>query len=113
MSYACASPPADLAGCSVDADCITVAIGCYCGAQPVNGVALKYAATARSCETTAASTCARGCATQAKVVLQDGTLVDPTTVIGAFCDHSDATSVCKSKIAPAGGGSGDPGSGGW
>ena len=113
MSYVCASPPADLAACAADADCTTVAIGCYCGAQPVNGVARKYADTARSCETTAASSCALGCATQSKVVIQDGTLVDPSTVLGAYCDHSGATAVCKSHIAPSGGGSGDPGSGGW
>jgi hypothetical protein len=113
VSYVCASPPVDLAACSVDADCTTVAIGCYCGAQPVNGVARKYAVTARSCEDTAASTCALGCATQAKLVAQDGTMANPGTVLGAFCDHSGATAVCKSFVPPVGGGSGDPGSGGW
>lgn len=113
MSYVCASPPADLAGCSIDADCTTVAIGCYCGAQPVNGVASKYAATARGCEDTAASTCALGCATQPKVVTQDGTTADPGTLIGAYCDHSGAAPVCMTRIPPSGSGSGDPGSGGW
>jgi hypothetical protein len=113
VSYACASPPADLAACSVDADCTTVAIGCYCGAQPVNGVAHKYAVTAGSCEVTAASTCARGCATQPKLVAQDGTMVDPGTALGSYCDHSGASAVCKSFGLPVGGGSGDPGSGGW
>jgi hypothetical protein len=114
VSYSCASPPADLAGCGVDSDCTTVAIGCYCGAQPVNGVARKYATTAQSCETTAASSCALGCATQPKQVTQDGTLVGLDTVLGAHCDRSGATSVCKSYIPPAGGGSsGAPGSGGW
>jgi hypothetical protein len=113
LSYVCASPPTDLAGCAADADCTTVAIGCYCGAQPVNGVARKYAATARGCEDTAASTCALGCATQAKLVTQDGTTVEPTTFIAAYCDHSGATAVCKSRVPPAGGSGGDPGSGGW
>ena len=114
LSYVCASPPADVAGCSADTDCATVAIGCYCGAQPVNGVARKYAATARGCEDNAASTCARGCATEAKVVTQDGTTVDPGTLIGSFCDRSGATPVCKSRVAPPNGsGGGDPGSGGW
>ena len=113
-SYACTSPPADLAGCSVDADCTTVAIGCYCGAQPVNGVARKYAVTAGSCEDTAANTCALGCATRAQVVVQDGTMVNPGTALGARCDHSGATAVCKSFVPVTGGGSGgDPGSGGW
>ncbi|TMQ11298.1 MAG: hypothetical protein E6J90_34835 [Deltaproteobacteria bacterium] len=113
VSYVCASPPADLAGCSVDTDCMTVAIGCYCGAQPVNGVARKYAPTARNCEDAAASSCALGCATQPKLVAQDGAMVDPGTLLGAHCDHSGASAVCKSYLPPAGGGSGDPGSGGW
>jgi hypothetical protein len=113
LSYVCASPPADIAGCSADADCATVALGCYCGAQPVNGVARKYVATARGCEDNAASTCVRGCATQAKIVTQDGSTVDPGTLIGSFCDHSGATAVCKSRVAPPGGSGGDPGSGGW
>lgn len=113
VSYSCVSPPADLAGCTVDADCTTVAMGCYCGAQPVNGVARKYATTARSCEDTAASTCALGCATQPKLLAQDGSMVSPDTVLAARCDHSGATAVCKSYVPPDGGGSGDPGSGGW
>jgi hypothetical protein len=114
VSYACASPPDDLATCSVDTDCTTVAIGCYCGAQPVNGVARKYAVTAGSCEDTAASTCARGCATQAKLVAQDGTMVNPGTALGSYCDRSGGTTVCKSFVPAAGSGSGgDPGSGGW
>lgn len=110
VSYECASPPADLTGCSSDADCTTVDIGCYCGAQPVNGVARKYATTARGCEVTAASTCSLGCATQAKFVISDGTMVNPGTFIGAYCDHSGSTAVCKSFLPPEGS---DPGSGGW
>ena len=113
ISYSCSAPPGDLNGCTVNSDCTTVAIGCYCGAQPVNGVARKYSATARTCEQTAASTCALGCATQPKLVTQDGTQYDLGTTLGAYCDHSGATSVCKSYLPPAGGGSsGDPGSGG-
>src|SRR5215510_12691905 len=96
ISYECAAPPSDLAGCTVDADCTTVDTGCYCGPQPVNGAARKYATTARGCETTAASSCALGCATQPKRMIQDGTMVDPGTFIGAYCDHSGAASVCKS-----------------
>lgn len=114
VSYACASPPADLAACAVDADCTTVAIGCYCGAQPVNGVARKYAVTAGSCEETAAGTCALGCATRAQLVVQDGTMVNPGTTLGAHCDRSGAAPVCKSFVPATGSGSGgDPGSGGW
>src|SRR5207244_4501074 len=50
VSYSCASPPANLAECTQDADCMTVEIWCYCGAQPVNGIARKYVATAQGCE---------------------------------------------------------------
>jgi hypothetical protein len=112
VSYSCAAPPVDLAGCAVDSDCATVALGCYCGAQPVNGVAHKYAPTAQACEDTAASMCALGCATQPQLVVQDGTRVDLGTTLAAHCDHSGATGVCKSYVPP-GGGSGDPMPGGW
>jgi hypothetical protein len=112
MSYSCAAPPADLAGCSVDTDCAIVAQGCYCGAQPVNGVASKYATTAQSCEQTAASMCALGCATQAGMVTQDGTQAAPGTRLAARCDLSTGTGVCKSFVPPAGG-SGDPTPTGW
>ena len=113
VSYSCASPPADLTGCSVDADCATIATGCYCGAQPVNGVARKYMANARTCEETAASTCALGCATESGQVAQDGTKADVGSAFAARCDHSGATGVCKSYAPPPGGGSGDPTPTGW
>jgi hypothetical protein len=113
MSYSCAAPPADLAACSADADCTTVALGCYCGTQPVNGVARRYAPTAQACEEQAASACALGCATQLKLLVQDGTQVEPGTIIAARCDHSGATGVCKSYVPTGGSGSGDPMPGGW
>jgi hypothetical protein len=113
VSYSCAAPPTDLAGCSVDADCTTVALGCYCGAQPVNGVARKYATTAQGCEQTATTMCALGCATQPGMMTQDGTKVAVGTVLAARCDHSGATGVCKSFVPPPGSGSGDPPPSGW
>jgi hypothetical protein len=116
MSYSCAAPPADLVACSVDTDCATIAVGCFCGAQPVNGVARRYATTAQTCEETAASTCALGCANQPGMVAQDGTMADASTAFAAHCDHSAATGVCKSftpSVAPPGGGSGEPMPGGW
>lgn len=113
MSYSCSSPPADLAGCSVDADCATVALGCYCGQQPVNGVARKYAATAATCEETAATKCALGCANQLGEVAQDGASPGTGTVLAVHCDHSAAVGVCKSYVGPSGGGSGGPMTGGW
>jgi len=114
-SYSCAPspPPADFAGCTVDADCTTVARGCYCGAQPVNGVARKYAATAQACEQTAAMTCTRGCANQPGMVTDDGTMVDAGTILAARCDLSGPTGVCKSFVPPPGSGSGEPPPTGW
>jgi hypothetical protein len=113
VSYSCATPPADLVACSVNADCATLVVGCYCGSQPVNGVARKYAATAQSCENTAATSCARGCAIQQGMVAQDGTKATASTQFAAHCDHSGATGVCKSFTPAPGGGSGDPTPGGW
>jgi hypothetical protein len=78
----------------------------------VNGVARKYAQTAHGCEETAATTCALGCATQPGLMTQDGAKADLGTVLAARCDHTTATSFCKSYV-PAPGGSGDPNPGGW
>ena len=111
-SYSCQTPPADLAGCAIDTDCATVVIGCYCGAQPVNGVAHKYATTAQSCEDSAASTCALGCATQTGMVAQDGSKVDVAATVAVHCDRSSGTGICKSYVpSTPTGGSGDPPSG--
>jgi hypothetical protein len=114
VSYSCGAPPTDFAGCSVDADCATVALGCYCGVQPVNGVARKHATTAQACEETAASMCPLGCPNQPGMVAQDGTKAGVGTILAAHCDHSGATGICKSFVPPPGGsGSGDPTPGGW
>jgi hypothetical protein len=111
-SYSCQTPPTDLAACATDTDCATVVIGCYCGAQPVNGVAHKYATTAQSCEDSAASTCTLGCATQTGMVAQDGNKVDVATTIAVRCDRSSGPGVCNSYVpATPTGGSGDPPSG--
>jgi hypothetical protein len=108
LSYSCNAAPADLAACSVDTDCSTVAVGCYCGAQPVNGVARKYATTARSCEETSASACALGCASELALMTQDGTKAKVGTTVAARCDHAaGAAGTCKSYV-PAPSGSDDP-----
>jgi hypothetical protein len=111
-SYACNAAPSDLAACSVDTDCATVVIGCYCGAQPVNGVAHRYATTAQTCEDTAASTCALGCSNELGLVTQDGTKANAGATVAARCDHSaGATGTCKSYVPTVPSGSGDPPSG--
>ena len=98
-SYRCKAQPLDLTACSIDADCATVALGCYCGAQPVNGVASKYAATARDCEDAAASTCALGCANEPGQVAQDGHRTDLGATVAVRCDHSTAgAGTCLSYV---------------
>jgi len=101
LSYSCGTLPSDLTTCSIDADCATVRVGCYCGPQPVNGVAHRYASAAQTCENTAASACALGCVNGPGMVTQDGTQVDVVTKIAGRCDHSGATGICKSYVPSA------------
>jgi hypothetical protein len=110
VTYSCDTPPSDLAACSSDADCAMVAIGCYCGAQPMNGVAHKYATTAQTCEDAAATACTLGCASETGQVAQDGNKPDATTRIVVRCDHSaGTTATCKSYVSSVP--SGEPPSG--
>ena len=95
--------------CVIDTDCATVAIGCYCGAQPVNGVARRYARTAQSCEDTAASTCALGCASELGMAAQDGNKVDAGGTVAVRCERSGGTfGTCRSYVPASG--TGDPSS---
>lgn len=92
--YSCAAPPSDLAACQSVADCATVASGCYCGSQPVTGVAQRYADTAQACEATAASTCARGCAVDGNRQAQDGRTAGDGVTIAVQC----ASGLCRSYV---------------
>lgn len=115
-SYSCMTPPSDLATCLTDTDCAMVTVGCYCGSQPVNGVARKYAKTAQSCEDSAATTCALGCATTSGMITQDGTTVAAGATIGARCERpTSAIGTCKTYVPSMspGSGSGDPPPTGW
>ena len=58
--------------CTVASDCATVARGCYCGQQPVIGVAQSIAARASACEQEVANTCALGCPNAPGRVAEDG-----------------------------------------
>ena len=97
-AYSCKAPPSDLAACATDADCATVEVGCYCGAQPVNGVAVKYAQAAQSCEDAAARACLVGCLNELKLQTQDGKKAAPGTPVAARCDHSGASGTCTSYL---------------
>jgi hypothetical protein len=109
LTYSCNAPPSNLVACSVDSECATMTVGCYCGAQPVNGVARKYAGTAQSCEDVAGSTCALGCANEPGLMVQDGSKVDVGTTVAARCDHSAGTGTCKSYVPSTPSGPGDSG----
>lgn len=97
-AYNCKAPPSDLAACTTDADCATVEIGCYCGLRPVNGVAVKYARAAQSCEDAAASACALGCANGPGLMAQDGKQAAPGTPVAVRCTLSGASGTCTSYL---------------
>lgn len=58
--------------CVSVADCATVAVGCYCGSQPVVGISTTLSDLANACETDAANHCALGCASGPGQVAEDG-----------------------------------------
>jgi len=96
-SYRCGTPPADFAVCTSDADCTTVARGCYCGAQPVDGVATKYAAQAQACEQMAAQQCALGCANAPGQTAQDG-ITTTSGTIAVHCVPQGQVSLCQTYV---------------
>jgi hypothetical protein len=97
-TYLCKAPPSDLAACAADADCATVEVGCYCGPQPVHGVAVKYAQAAQSCEDAAASACALGCLNELMLQTQDGKKAALGTAVAARCDHAGVSGTCTSYL---------------
>jgi hypothetical protein len=97
-AYNCKAPPPDLAACTTDADCATVEIGCYCGPQPVNGVAVKYTQAAQSCEDTAASACALGCPNELALIAQDSKKAALGTPVAVRCTRSGASGTCTSYL---------------
>lgn len=94
LLYACDKEPADLAACTTTADCTTIALRCYCGAQPVDGVALRYASTAYACQDQIGPSCGLGCANEPGQVAQDGTMVPDGGVIDVRCDLG----TCKTYV---------------
>jgi hypothetical protein len=97
-TYVCKSPPTDLAACATDADCATVEVGCYCGPQPVNGVAVRYARAAQSCEDTAMTTCYLGCLNEFALRTQDDRKAPLGTPVAVRCSRSGATGACTSYL---------------
>jgi hypothetical protein len=81
--------------CATVADCTTVAVGCYCGAQPVIGIAKSISALATACEAESAKTCARGCANSPGQVAEDGQNADDGGTIVVKCDMAQCHTVVE------------------
>ena len=92
----CHEDPAEIATCSGDSDCTTYVDGCYCGAQPINGVNVTHATAVRECEVGAAQNCALGCANFPGFIAEDGVMVDSSAMISVHCEP--ATSLCKTYV---------------
>ena len=101
-SYACNAPPPDLTACANNDDCATVDVGCYCGSQPVIGVALKYATTAAMCQQAESDACTRGCVTVPGRQAQDGMMIPDGQPASVRCDLQGAmtgtTGICTTYV---------------
>ncbi len=58
--------------CASVADCAMIARGCFCGAQPIIGIAKEFVAAAEACETKVGKSCPLGCANFPGHVAEDG-----------------------------------------
>jgi hypothetical protein len=94
-SFDCKSPPADLKSCTSNSDCGQVGKGCYCGSQPVTGVALRYLDADAACESAAAMTCPLGCASAPGQVADDGKIVPDGSSASVRCN---ASNVCETYV---------------
>jgi hypothetical protein len=92
----CHEEPSEIAVCSDDSDCTTYFDGCYCGAQPMNGVDVTHAAATRTCEAAAAEHCALGCANFPGFIAEDGNMVDSSAMISVHCEP--AAKICKTYV---------------
>lgn len=80
--------------CSTASDCTTVARGCYCGSQPVIGIARTAASTAQACEAQAA-TCGLGCPTMSGRTAEDGKSDVDGGTITVLCDSNRCHTVVR------------------
>ena len=98
-TYTCSAPPVDVAACIADGDCRPVLRQCYCGQQPVDGVAVTYSEAANGCEAMAGATCTLGCATFEGYTAQDGQSTNDATRIKVRCEGAlEAPGVCKTYV---------------
>jgi hypothetical protein len=83
--------------CATAADCLMVARGCYCGAQPIIGVAKSAQMAAQACESEAQTKCALGCANAPGHVGEDGQNDEGTgRNLEVLCDAGK----CHTALAP-------------
>ena len=81
--------------CKTVADCAALRRGCYCGAQPIIGIATSALAAAQACETQAASMCALGCANSPGGVAEDGKNNADGGTIQVMCDVGQCHTVLR------------------
>ncbi|MFO0669447.1 MAG: hypothetical protein U0235_07465 [Polyangiaceae bacterium] len=81
--------PLTYATCNSESECALVDLGCYCGGQPVVGVAKSFEAEAAACEATHAKTCALGCPVMDGFSTQDGKTPASRGVIKVRCVSRD------------------------
>lgn len=81
--------------CNTASDCTTIAKGCYCGAQPVIGIAKTSAAAAQACEANAGSHCGLGCANFPGRVAEDGNNDADGGAIEVLCDANRCHTVLR------------------
>jgi hypothetical protein len=81
--------------CTTVSDCTTVALGCFCGAQPVIGIAKSVAATASACEQTARAGCALGCPNAPGRTAEDNQNDIDGGTIKVLCDNAECHTVLQ------------------
>jgi hypothetical protein len=81
--------------CGTAADCATIARGCYCGAQPVIGIAKQVQAKAMACEADAMAHCALGCPNMPGQQAEDGQNNQDGGAITVLCDQGACRTVLQ------------------
>jgi hypothetical protein len=81
--------------CNTVADCTLIAHACYCGAQPVIGIAKASESSAQVCESQARSHCALGCASFPGQVAEDGANNEDGGTITVLCDSGKCHTVLR------------------
>lgn len=92
--------PVSAAACGADDECTSIARGCYCGDQPVEGVNRRYAEAAGVCEARSRMLCAVGCAMSLNQRTEDGRTVADGGVIDVRCVRDGGEGRCVTSVRP-------------